>query len=217
MSDSLDGFAGFQGPASSVSDFSAQSFVINQILGRLATTALVKVVAVTNSGGVAAVGSVDVIPMVNQVDGVGNPTPHATIHSLPYFRIQGGTTAIIIDPVVGDVGAAIFCSRDISTVKRTKAPANPESGRRYNWADGLYLGGFLNGVPTQYLQGNADGITLSSPTKVTITAPQIAINGTTTVTGDVATTGALTNNAHAVGSTHVHTASGGTGLGGPPV
>jgi hypothetical protein len=224
MSDSdLQGFAGYLDSSDRISDFTTQAFIVNQIIGRLATTAVVKVVAVTNNGGVAAIGRVDVVPLVNQVDGAGNPTPHATIHDLPYFRVQGGTNAVILDPLVGDIGFAVFCSRDISTVKRTKAPANPESNRRFNWADGIYVGSILGVNPTQYVQFNTTGITVSSPTKITLTAPQIAINGTTTVAGattingNVATTGTLTNNAHNVGSTHVHTSSGGTGLGGPPV
>jgi hypothetical protein len=39
---------------------------------------------------------------------------------VPYFRVQGGADAIIIDPKVGDLGIAVFCSRDITGVKRSK-------------------------------------------------------------------------------------------------
>lgn len=219
------GFAGYQDPQDVVDESGAQEFLINSIVGRLATTMLVKVMAVTTTGAVAPVGFVDVTPMVNQIDGVGNPTPHTTIHNLPHFRLQGGANAVIIDPVVGDIGFAVFCSRDISTAKRTKATANPGSLRRHDWADGLYVGGVLNAAPTQYVQFNTSGITIQSPTQITLTAPNITINGTTavaingptTVDGNVSTTGTLTNNGHAVGSTHEHTNSGGTGIGGPPV
>jgi hypothetical protein len=107
------GYTGFRDPRDSGSDFDAQSFLVNQILNRLATTALVKVTKVTSAGEVAPVGLLDAIPMVHQIDGAGNPTEHGVIHNIPYFRLQGGTNAIIIDPQVGDIGLAVFCSRDI--------------------------------------------------------------------------------------------------------
>ncbi len=41
--------------------------------------------------------------------------------------------------------------------------------------------------------------------------------GTTTLNGDVTTTGAIVNNGHHVDSTHAHNDSGGSGVGGTPV
>lgn len=222
--DKPESFPTYQTPEVSTAEYAANFFVISQLISQISTAALVRVVSVTTNGGVAPVGFVDVLPMANQLDSSGNPTSHDTVHNIPYFRLQGGTNAIIIDPVAGDIGLAVFCNRDISTVKRTKAVANPASRRTFDWADGLYFGSFLGAAPTQDIQFNASGITISSPNAVTINAPNITItatnitlNGTVTINGNVATTGTLTNNGHAVGSTHLHTASGGTGLGGPPV
>lgn len=216
-------YNGYQQPDDGATEFSAHAFVIQSIIGKLATNALVKVLAVTNSGGVSPVGYVDVQPMVHQVDGTGNPTPHATIHNLPYFRLQGGTNAFVVDPVVGDIGVAVFCSRDISQVKRTKKISNPGSAARFDWADGLYIGGFLNGIPTNYVYVSPAGIQVTATNQVTVTAPAITlngpttINGATTINGNVATTGTLTNNGHAVGSTHLHTGvTTGSGTSGPP-
>jgi hypothetical protein len=219
----MSGYTGFMEPQDLNAEFLASSFLVTQIINKLATTALVQVMAVTNAGGVSPVGTVDVKPMVHQVDGAGNPTEHAIIHNVPYFRLQGGTDAIILDPKVGDIGIAVFCSRDISAVQRTKAPAPPSSARKFDWADSLYVGGVLNAAPVQYVQFEAGGITVNSPTKITLTAPNIQINGTTaivgatSVQGNVATTGTLTNNSHDVGSTHRHLQSGGNGTGGVPV
>jgi hypothetical protein len=214
----MSGYAGYQSPQDTRTDYDAQHFLIEQLINRLATTALVRVVAVTSAGAVAPVGTVDVVPMVHQVDGVGDPTPHATIFNVPYFRAQGGADAIIIDPKVGDVGIAVFCSRDITGVKRSKAPSNPGSLRKYDWADALYIGGLLNGTPSQYVRFSAEGVSVVStskvsvttPTTVEITAPQTTINGNLTVVGT------MLNNGHAVGSTHRHLNSGGTGTGGVP-
>lgn len=128
------------------------------------TATLVRVEACTNDGELSPVGFVDVTPLVNQVDGAGNPTPHVTIFGLPYSRFQGGTSAIILDPQAGDIGVAVFASRDISKVKSTKAQANPGSLRTYDFADGIYLGGLLNGTPTQYIRFTDSGIEIVADT-----------------------------------------------------
>jgi hypothetical protein len=222
----MSGYNGFLDYQDNGSDFDAHSFVVKGILNRIATTTLVQVVKVSNAGELSPVGLVDVLPMVNQLDGEGNPTPHEVIHNLPYLRIQGGTNAIILDPQVGDKGAAIFCSRDISTVKRTKAAGNPGSARKYDWADGLYIFGFLNGLPGQYIGFSAAGIKVVSPTKITLTAPSIEIDAsagltinanTATINANTAVTGTLTDNGHDVGSTHRHTGTQtGSGISGIP-
>jgi hypothetical protein len=161
-------------PWSSWGEFNNLSFLIQQALSKLQTATLVKVQACSNDGGVSPIGTVDVLPLVNQLDGNGNPTPHVTVFGLPYLRIQGGTNAVIMDPQVGDIGVAVFASRDISKVKSTQAQANPGSGRRYSFADGVYLSTVLGAAaPQQYIQVNSEGITVLSPQAVTLTAPSI--------------------------------------------
>lgn len=176
------GYTGTQDPASGSGEYGALSFLVNQILAQVQTVTLVKIVAVTNNGGVSPVGFVDVQPLVNQVDGAGNATPHGVVFGLPYFRLQGGTNAIILDPQVGDIGMCGFASRDISSVKASQAQANPGSGRTFDWADGLYFGGMLNGTPVQYVQFVPGGINIVSPTKVTITAPNVEVDASTNFT-----------------------------------
>ncbi len=138
-------------------------FMIQQMLAKVQTATLVKVVACSNSGGVSPVGTVDAQILVNQINSTGNSTPHVTMYGLPYLRIQGGSNAVILDPVAGDIGIAVFASRDISNVVSTKAQANPGSYRMHDFSDGMYLGGLLNGTPTQYLQFSGSGINIVSP------------------------------------------------------
>ena len=173
------GYTGIATSSSDKSEFNAIQFAIEQALSRVNTATLVKVVAVTNSGGLSPVGFVDVQPLVNQVDGAKNATPHGVVNSLPYTRIQGGSNAIIIDPQVGDIGIAVFASHDITTAATTKAQANPGSWRRFSMADGLYIGGVLNGTPSQYVQFSAVGIKIHSPVSVILDAPDVQINAAT--------------------------------------
>lgn len=139
-------------------DGNLAQFVANQVLGRISTAKLVKVIKVTNNGEVSPVGRVNVQPLVNQIDGAGIGTPHGIVYDLPYFRLQGGSDAIICDPKEGDIGLAVICDRDSSAVKASKDIANPGSYRRFDLADGMYFGGFLNGTPVQYVRFFPDGI-----------------------------------------------------------
>lgn len=165
------------------------AFFVQQTLAKVQTVTLVKVEACTNNGGLSPVGFVDVTPLVNQIDGEGNPMPHETIYNVPYMRLQGGTNAIICDPAIGDIGLCGFASRDISKVKATKKKANPGSRRQFSYSDGLYIGGMLNGTPSQWIQFNSSGIKIHSPAAVILDAPDVQIqaqtveiNGTTSTT-----------------------------------
>jgi len=151
MSDSPSGY-GQMRPTDTSSEYSVLRFLIRQQLALVRTAVPVKVMAVTTDDQVGPVGFVDILPLVNLLDGQGNATQHITVYHLPYTRLQGGKNAIIIDPVVNDIGWAICADRDISSVKANKAQANPGSGRRFDLADAIYVGGILNAAPTQWLR-----------------------------------------------------------------
>jgi hypothetical protein len=146
--------------------------MIQQMLSKVHTATIVQVTACSNDGGVSPVGTVDVQILVNQMGSLAGQmvgVPHVTMYGLPYLRIQGGANAIIIDPQPGDIGIAVFASRDITNVKSTKAQANPNTFRMHDFADGMYLGGLLNGVPLQFIQFSTAGIVVSVPPASTAT------------------------------------------------
>ena len=176
-------------PGDGASDFNAVEFLVRNLLSRVSTATLVKVVSSTNEGEVAPPGFVDIQPLVNLIDGKGQAIKHGTVYRCPVARLQGGASAVILDPVAGDIGIAIFADRDITSVVANKDQANPGSFRRFSMADALYLGGVLNAAPTQWVRFSASGIELHSATAieleaptVTITAPIVAINASTSVT-----------------------------------
>jgi hypothetical protein len=211
------------------SEYNAISFLIEQAMLKMQTVTLVKVIAV-HSNGVGITGTVDVQPMVNQMQAGPNGTQtaiaHGTIYGVPFFRLQGGLSAFICDPVDGDIGLCGFAARDISSVKQTRAVANPGSQRTYDWADGLYVGGFINGVPTQYIQAlaSAGGWKIVTPGDITLESPltevtgDLKVDGDTTLEGELSVTGASTFTGAmataALTSSGVITAAGFSGPGG---
>lgn len=160
MSDEASSGFGQLDPSDTASAYNVACFQISQLMKLMNTMTPVKVMAVNATGGLALAGTVDVQPLVSMIDGNNNVTPHGTVNGLTYFRMQGGKNAIILDPVVGDIGFAVFADHDISAVVSSKAAAPPGSQRRFDWADGIYVGGILNDVPDQYVLMSDSGISI---------------------------------------------------------
>ncbi len=161
-------------------------FVFRVLAGGMATATLVQVINVHPGSGLLQ-GTVDVQLLVNQQDSLGNITPHSIVYGLPYSRIQAGTGAFILDPVgksdnyPGDIGVAVFASRDISSVKANLKQSNPGSFRRFDYADGMYLFSSLGLTqPTDYIKiPPAGGIEFSDRFGNSI----VSVNGGITING----------------------------------
>lgn len=189
-------------------------FIISGALAKIRTAEAVRVEKCTNDGGLVAAGTVDVVPLVNQLDGYGQPTPHVTIYQRPYLRWQGGPRAIIMDPVAGDIGLLVCCDRDTSQVLNTLAQANPGSARKFDFADGFYIQAIGQGVPTSFLQFQGDDIVLEGPGTITLRGAEIILDGPVTGTStadfdDDVTAGGISVMHHRHGG--VQTGGGNTG------
>lgn len=179
-------------------------FLIRSALSGLRTSMPVKVISVSNSGGLAPIGTVSVQPLVSMVDGSGQSWNHGTIFNVPYMRIQGGSNGIIIDPAVGDIGIATVCDRDISTVKNTGQVSAPGSNRKNDMSDMVYLMTIIGAAPTQYIQFNSAGLTIHSPNKVIINAPNVEIDASTSCainSPSIVLNGSVTQGAGSFGGT----------------
>jgi hypothetical protein len=178
-------FPGFFGLTDSNSKFNHDDFHISQKLARSRTAVPVKIMDVTPSAD-GLTYTVDVQPMVKQVDGVGNSVSHGTIHGIPHANGSGGNGAAIIKPKKGDMGLMVVCDRDISGVIANKGEATPGSGRMHDLSDGVYLGGFagMNGTPAQYVSIDENGIHLKAAT--------IFVDGNLAVTGAITATQEVT-------------------------
>ena len=178
-------------PTDGASDFNALNAAIRRILSMGGAPALVEVKAVSGTG-LNPVGFVDIVPLVHQQDGVGRTIPHGTIHGTPFARLQGGKRAFICDPVVGDIGLAIICGRDISSVKANRKASAPGSFRQCDMADAVYLGGYLNAAPEEYCGWVNGDFHVKTAGKFIVDAAECDINCKVNVTGPVAASGDVT-------------------------
>ena len=160
------------------SAYNAAEYQIKNAIMSQVNTAIPVIVTGAQAGGAgAAAGYVTVRPLVAQIDGFGNTVPPVELFSLPYFRYQGGKAAVVIDPVPGDIGLAVFCKSDCSNVQTgITEPVQPGSFRKFSQSDGFYIGGFLNKAPTVYIEINQDeSITITAAGGVTVNAPTVTV------------------------------------------
>ena len=153
-------YVGQQGVIDANDLHSIIAFHIHQAMGLARTGTPVKVVKV-HGGGVGPPPTVDVLPLVNQIDGLGKATKHDTVYGISVQRLQAGKSVIIADPVVGDIGWLAAGDRDMSAVKVTGKQSNPGSFRRHSLSDGVYHPGIINpGNPNQWIQFKTTGIVI---------------------------------------------------------
>ena len=137
------GYFGQKGISDDASLFHWVHFIVRQVVSEVRTSTPVKIKKVSG-GGVGPAPTVDFQPLVKQMDGAGNSSSHGTVYSAQTKRVQGGKNAIIMDPVVDDIGHVIVSDRDISSVVANAGEANPGSFRRHDLADAVYHGAMIN-------------------------------------------------------------------------
>ena len=171
------------------SDGSGINAAVRSHLAELGTNTLVQVIAVNPGSGIT--GTVDVQPMVHMQTTGGDTIAHGTIYGVPYLRVQGGTCALIIDPVVGDIGYIIVSGRDQTNAVANRAPSAPGSFRTHSMSDCVYVGAYLGDDPTHYVKITTDGVSVVTTGKVTVQASSatfecdVTVDGTLTATTDV--------------------------------
>lgn len=183
---------GVQNINTASSDYNALSFIIQQAIRQQVNTCIVcKVVAVSGN-------YVDVLPLVTQIDGFGEAVAPTTLYKLPYMRYHGGICAVKLDPVIGDIGLAVFAQKDCSSVGvGTTEPQKPASFRESSMANGFYIGGFLNKEPSCYVELKQSGeVIINAPAGLTVNG-NISVSGGINASSDIVSGGiSLDNHTH---------------------
>lgn len=187
-------FKGIKTHYSGATKGNALMFLIENVIKNRVNTAIPVIVTSVNAGGSdSPAGRVTVRALVNQRDAEGNILPPSELFEVPYSRIQGGVAAIVIDPIPGDIGLAVFAQQDSSNVTAgTAAPVTAGSFRYFDMADGFYIGGFLNQAPSIYMELAQDGTAVvHAPQKIRLESPLIEITGQMVQTGEDSSEGSV--------------------------
>lgn len=173
---------------SGASEFNALSFMMEQMIKGMVNTAIpVRVDSCTKPGVGGAAGYVSATPLVMQRGADGKSLAPVSMPQLPYYRVQAGTAAVVLDPQPGDIGLAVFSQQDASNVKEgTSEPVQAGSFRCFDMSDGFYCCSVLgSGAPETYVHLNPEKgeVTVKAPTKITIESPKIELKGALTMGG----------------------------------
>lgn len=180
-------------------EYNQLCYMVRQIVTEmLNTSALVSVGGVDGGGTDNPAGHVSATPLVCQTDARGNAMPMTAIPKLRFFRYQAGKAAVVLDPIAGDQGVAVFFKQDSSGVQDgTTNAVIPGSFRSFDQSDGVVFSGVQNQAPTVWIELTQDEtITIHAPkgvkietdetveveagVKVKMTAPAIELNGAIT-------------------------------------
>ncbi len=166
-------------PESTKTDSGAISFIFEKLLLEKTFIELVTVVA-----SYPDTQTVDIKPLVARSDSEGKPIANSVVHGITYLRWQCGNSALIMDPVVGDIGLMAVSDRDSSAVRLTRAESLPVTRDSHSRTDGVYLGGLLNMQPSQFIELKNGAINITTPDKVNVTCGAAMIVASDSVTVD---------------------------------
>lgn len=164
-----------------IDEKNALSYLIRKGIENLVNTVIiVKVIAINE-------GTIDVIPLISLIDAEDNPIEKAPVYNVRYMQLQAGLNGIKLKPVIGDIGILLVSDRDTSKIQEGIALTN----RRFNIADGIYLGGIygLNQEPTQFIEikenelniTGTQTININGGQEVNVTAPTVNVKGSTAI------------------------------------
>ncbi|WP_440863021.1 phage baseplate protein [Symbiopectobacterium purcellii] len=182
-------------------DAESLDYIFKQMLSGYCFIEIVEVKAIK---GEAPNLTVDVLPLVARLDQNNQMIQNAVVYNIPVYRAQRGNSAIIMNPVPGDIGWIAVCDRDNSVARANRKASVPGSRRAHSKSDAIYMGGLLNRPPTQFMEFADGALNITSPnpvnitcSKATVAAPQGVTIDTPSAhfTGDVTADGNITDNA----------------------
>ena len=149
----------------------ALGFALRNLIGGYSFIDIVRVEEVTGN-------TLTVKPLLSALTMDDEAMERGVIYDVPYLQLRRGGSAVIMDPVVGDLGLIAVCDKDITNIKRTKTESVPDNFRAHSCSDAVYLTGIasLNSDPTQYIHFHDGGIDIFSPFDVNVNGKVVTVN-----------------------------------------
>lgn len=124
----------------------------------------------------------DVLPLVTSVDADGKQIDGVPIYNIQVWRLQRGNSAIIMDPVPGDIGLIAVCDTDTSVSRQARKESVPGSKRNHSLSDAIYLGGVLNQAPTQFIEFADNVLRIITPNPLKVECANAEVTATESAT-----------------------------------
>lgn len=132
------------------------------------------------------------------------------IFDIPVLELGGNDLSIKFPLKKDDTGIVIFCDRDITLFKQEKKNTQPQTLRKHDLADGIF-------IPMKFGNSGSSNIVIENSngnTKLEVTSSGINIKGNVTIDGNITVADVKTDVVSSL-NTHVHggvtTGSGTTG------
>ena len=158
-------------PTDYVDEYNGLIYIINSIISnRVRGAEIVRVIA--NNGD----GTIDVLPVIKNVDASENAIQETPIFGVKYMEWQYGINAFQAEPAVGDIGLLVVCTKD---TKNVKSGIVGDLGS-FELESGIYFGGLkgLNQPATQFIKMDENGIEITTPKSLIVNATEnVEVNG----------------------------------------
>jgi hypothetical protein len=150
--------------------------------GKILEINTIKICQVTKVNG----DTVNVKPLVLNLDGDKKPIEATELKELPFIRQQGGTSGFVIEYNVGDIVLVGFCDRDPQGVIRSKKETAPATYCPFPLSGGIVLGAVLFAAAQVYLK-TTDKVYCVGSFDVSLDANiqgDLTVGGNSTITGN---------------------------------
>lgn len=180
------------------SPLNQHAFLHRQIQGEQRTHFAAEIVAVHNRNSMTKPCTVDIRPVLSDVDGLGQAQKPDVIYGVPVPRNQSGDSVIINDPNVGDRAHFSVFDRDHSSAQASDwKSGNPGSFRRSTLSDAVFHAVFPREAQEvkQYVRMDENGVDIRQRDGHTIamTKDGVNINGAVfDKNGNITTPGNMT-------------------------
>lgn len=147
----------------------------------------------------SADNTVDLQPAIQAVLKDNSFVSLPQIFDIPVLELGGAGLSIKIPLQAGDTGIVIFCDRDISLFKQEKKNTQPNTLRKHDLSDGIF-------VPMRFGNSGSSNILIQSEdgnTQFEVTSSGINIKGNITVDGEITATDVKTDTGISL-KTHKH-------------
>lgn len=121
------------------------------------------------------------------------------LFDVPVLELGGNDLSIKIPLKEGDTGIVIFCDRDITLFKQEKKNTQPNTLRKHDLADGIF-------IPMRFGSSGSSNILIQSAdgaTQLEVTSSGINVKGNITVDGEITATDVKTDTGISL-KTHKH-------------